>query len=54
MTWQLVNAPSDVARHTDGLQLAMLPAKWKHRAAVLLGLLALEWAERWATGRRGK
>nr|WP_314487695.1 hypothetical protein [uncultured Kingella sp.] len=54
MTWQLVNAASDVARHTDGLKLAMLPAKWKHRAAVLLGLLALEWAERWATGRRGK
>jgi len=21
-------------------------AKWKHRAAVLLGLMALEWAER--------
>ena len=52
MAWQLVNAASDVARHTDGLKLAMLPAKWKHRAVVLLGLLALEWAERWATGRR--
>lgn len=52
MAWQLVNAASDVARNTDSLKLAMLPARWKHRAAVLLGLLALEWAERWATGRR--
>lgn len=51
MAWQLVNAASDVARNTDSLKLAMLPARWKHRAAVLLGLLALEWAERWATGR---
>ena len=52
MAWQLADAAGEVARNTDSLKLAMLPAKWKHRAAVLLGLLALEWAERWATGRR--
>lgn len=54
VAWQLADVAGDVMRHSDGLKLAMLPAKWKHRTAVLLGLMALEWAERWATGKRGK
>ena len=54
VVWQLADAAGEAVRHADGLKLAMLPAKWKHRAAVLLGLLALEWAERWATGKRGE
>ena len=46
VVWQLADAAGEAVRHADGLKLAMLPAKWKHRAAVLLGLMALEWAER--------
>ena len=54
VVWQLADAAGEAVRHADGLKLAMLPAKWKHRAAVLLGLMALEWAERRATGKRGR
>ena len=34
MAWQLADAAGEVARNTDSLKLAMLPAKWKHRAAL--------------------